>query len=199
MFVQRLPRWLRRLVATLFHPRSADLLPPERTAVLSATLRNSSAGDGDGSGVASWLDDGRRLRPRPSPPAKLDQRWNTRPMAPRQPVPTQPQPGRAPSIRPAAEQPAPEPPRKNPAEPAARREEPALPPLPAEPAPVSDASLPIDVSSASGQHMHRRLMALKRLVRLGIYNEGFEPNRVPEQYLHSLGREDDPPDDLTSE
>ena len=197
MFVQRLPRWLRRLVATLFHPRSADLLPPERTAVLSATLRNSS--NGAGSGVASWLDDGHRLRPRPSPPAKLDQRWNTRPIAPRQPVPTQPQPGRAPSIRPAAEQPAPEPPRKNPAEPAARREEPALPTLPAEPEQVSDASLPADASSAYGQHMHRRLMALKRLVRLGIYNEGFDPNRVPEQYLHSLGREDDLPDDLTSE
>lgn len=45
--------------------------------------------------------------------------------------------------------------------------------------------------SADEQYAYRRLMALKRLVRMGIYNEGFDPNRVPEQYLNSLGRGDD--------
>lgn len=34
-------------------------------------------------------------------------------------------------------------------------------------------------------------MSLKRLVRLGIYGEGFDAHNVPEQYLHSLGRDDD--------
>ncbi|HLJ79842.1 MAG TPA: hypothetical protein VKT52_00060 [Ktedonobacterales bacterium] len=189
MFVQRLQRWLRRLAASLFHSHSTDLLPPERTAVLSASLRDD--GQAAGPGGASWLDDGRRLRPRPSPPAKLDQRWNTRPAAPRRPVPTQPQLGRSPSIRPAAERPAPEPPRQKPAEPAARREDTAVPtqPLHASEPPLS--AFGSTSPTTDGQPDYRRLMALKRLVRLGIYNEGFDSSRVPEQYLYSLGHEDD--------
>ncbi|HLZ24128.1 MAG TPA: hypothetical protein VKQ30_18595 [Ktedonobacterales bacterium] len=189
MIVQHLPRWLRKVVASLFHhTHSTHLLPPERTAVLSATLRGDVHSTSTAS--ASWLDDGRRLRLRPSPPAKLDQRWNPRAATPRQPVPTQPQPGRAPSLRPAAEQPAPELPRPNPAEPAATRAEPAPP---TQPAPTNDTPLTAFGASSSmaEQYMYRRLMALRRLVRMGIYNEGFDPNRVPEQYLYSLGREDD--------
>ncbi|MGH2515390.1 MAG: hypothetical protein ACRDHP_07020 [Ktedonobacterales bacterium] len=190
MFVQRLPRWLRRLVASLFHPHSAHSLPPERTAVLSAApWRDAGAAD---SGVASWLDDGRRLRPRPSPPAKLDQRWNTRPASTRRPVPTQPQSGRAPASRPATGQPAAEPPRKQPAEAGAHAEAPASP---AQPAQTNDTTLAAAPSASSPppdeQLLYRRLMALKRLVRLGVYNEGFAANSVPEQYLASLGREDD--------
>lgn len=177
MFVQRLQRWLRRIAASLFHPHAHDVLPPERTAVLSASLRGETGASGVSSG-ASWLDDGRRLRPRPSPPAKLDQRWNARLIPPRQPVPTQPQASRAPTIRPAAEQPKAETPRKKPAEPAQSGE--LIHPVSGSPSPAMD-----------GQIEYRRLMALKRLVRLGIYNEGFDPSRVPEQYLQSLGREDD--------
>jgi hypothetical protein len=36
----------------------------------------------------------------------------------------------------------------------------------------------------------RRLMALKYLVRLGIYNEGFASSSVPDQYQHSLGMDE---------
>jgi hypothetical protein len=36
----------------------------------------------------------------------------------------------------------------------------------------------------------RRLMALKYLVRLGIYNEGFANSSVPDQYQHSLGMDE---------
>jgi hypothetical protein len=49
----------------------------------------------------------------------------------------------------------------------------------------------------TGSHDHpasnesgRRLMALKYLVRLGIYNEGFASSSVPDQYQHSLGMDE---------
>jgi hypothetical protein len=49
----------------------------------------------------------------------------------------------------------------------------------------------------AGSHDHpasnesgRRLMALKYLVRLGIYNEGFASSSVPDQYQHSLGMDE---------
>lgn len=171
MFVQRLQRWLRKLAASLFHSHSTDPLPPERTAVLSASLRGD--GQAAGPGGASWLDDGRRLRPRPSPPAKLDQRWNTRPAAPRRPVPTQPQ--------------------QKPAEPAARREDTAVPTQPIHASEPPLSAFGSTSPTTDGQPDYRRLIALKRLVRLGIYNEGFDPSQVPEQYLQSLGREDDLP------
>lgn len=181
MFVQRLPRWLRRLVASLFHPHTSESLPLERAAVLSAAPWGDS--DTTNSSVASWLDDGRRLRPRPSPPAKLDQRWNTRTTLPRRPVPTQPQPGRSP----AAEHTATEQPRKQPPESAAAAA--------AQPTQTNDATLAAAPSASSllpdDQLLQRRLMALKRLVRLGIYNEGFEAHGIPAQYLASLGREED--------
>lgn len=194
MFVQRLPRWLRRLVASLFRRHPQDMLPPERTAVLSASLRGGAGADHAGiSSGASWLDDGRRLRPRPSPPARLDQRWNGRPAIPRQPVPTQPQHGRMSSVRPASEQQAPESPRMQPAEPAARREEPVPVEHPERPGDISQTAFGSPSPAMAGQVEYRRLMALKRLVRLGIYSEGFDPNHVPSQYWHSLGREDDLP------
>lgn len=70
--------------------------------------------------------------------------------------------------------------------------QPAPPSQPAQPIRLTPASL--DAQNESGvpdQALYRRLMSLKRLVRLGIYGEGFDGNNVPEQYLHSLGRDDD--------
>lgn len=186
MFVQRLLRRLRQLVASLFHHHVADPLTPERTTVLTATLR-SGPGSGASTSAASWLDDSRRLRPRPSPLAKLDQQWSPHTAgSARQPVPTPPPGGRATPIRPASEQP--------PAE-AARPQhiEPVTQPLPPRAPSRPDQRLPVPTGSTdlSDQILYRRLMGLKRLVRLGIYNEGFAPTSVPEQYRHSLGYEDD--------
>jgi hypothetical protein len=39
---------------------------------------------------------------------------------------------------------------------------------------------------AAGEE-RRRLLGLKYLVRLGIYNEGFDASSTPDQYQRSLG------------
>jgi hypothetical protein len=52
-----------------------------------------------------------------------------------------------------------------------------MPPADADDQPASDESA-------------RRMMALKYLVRLGIYNEGFASSSVPDQYQHSLGMDE---------
>ena len=49
--------------------------------------------------------------------------------------------------------------------------------------------------SAEDQILRRSLMSLRHLVRLGIYNEGFTSGKIPQQYLHSLGLEEEPTDD----
>lgn len=186
MFVQRLMRRLRQLVASLFHDHAADPLPPERTAVLAATLRGGP-GAGATTSTGSWLDDSRRLRPHPSPLARLDQQWNTRAAggSARQPIPTQPHSSRAAPIRPAADQP--------PTEATTPQIGPVTQPLPPRPPtrPDERSSVSFGPAGTSDQILHRRLMGLKRLVRLGIYNEGFDPTSIPEQYHFSLGHEDD--------
>lgn len=184
MIVQRLTRSFRRLIGALFHPRSANSLASDRSTLLAAALRGES-GASTKVTSSSWLDDGRRLRPHPSPPARLDQRWISRSTGLRQPSPAQPERGSL--IRSTAEQPIGEKPKPVPTEPAAQQH--PAPARPAQSEAIPPASPPS--SDAEDQIVHQRLMALKRLVRLGIYNEGFDLNRVPEQYLHSLGREDD--------
>jgi len=49
--------------------------------------------------------------------------------------------------------------------------------------------------SAEDQLLRRSLMSLRHLVRLGIYNEGFATGTLPEQYLHSVGLDEQPTDD----
>ena len=49
--------------------------------------------------------------------------------------------------------------------------------------------------SAEDQILRRSLMSLRHLVRLGIYNEGFSSSKIPEQYLHSVGLDEQPADD----
>jgi hypothetical protein len=39
--------------------------------------------------------------------------------------------------------------------------------------------------------LRQRLMALRRLVRMGIYNEGFDAHKLPTQYFYSTGRDAD--------
>ncbi len=42
----------------------------------------------------------------------------------------------------------------------------------------------------------RRLMALKHLVRMGVYNEGFQRDAAPEQYRQSMGLDGEIGDDF---
>jgi hypothetical protein len=50
----------------------------------------------------------------------------------------------------------------------------------------------VDQNSAQlgDEETRRRLLGLKYLVRLGIYNEGFAASGTPDQYQHSLGMDE---------
>lgn len=220
MFVQRLRNWLRRVFATLTtHPRAAQPLHSGTPAVMSGCAAGQRAsGRNTASTTGSWLDDGRGLRPRPITQSTPEPRWTIRSVTPRQQSADQPAqhrrsaPSRPVPAHPAAEttpvdtsmdtsldtsldtsSPRPQPP--EPKQPML----PAPPVPPAQPARLTPASLGspdahgVDAgdSGIRDQALYRRLMSLKRLVRLGIYGEGFDPRNVPDQYLHSLGRDGD--------
>ena len=147
------------------------------------------------SGLASsrWLDDTRRMRPRSGatggwaphddqnnrparagrpnsvPLASLPPQDTAlgRPNSTHQPPAPTPRP-EYPTMPPAGSQPSP---------PTPRPEFPTMPPAGSDEHPASNES-------------GRRLMALKYLVRLGIYNEGFASSSVPDQYQHSLGMDE---------
>lgn len=68
-----------------------------------------------------------------------------------------------------------------------RRETPAAKPQPPSPAAPSEQG---DYAA------RRRLMALKHLVRMGVYNEGFQQGAAPDQYRQSLGLDDELGNDL---
>lgn len=185
MLVQRLMERLAKLRSWL----------AARLGAMVAALR--SAGRGAASGTApregrlstqqsgSWLDDAHRLRPRRAALATADQmRGNQtasgepRPGAPTRPiVPSTPPPetrlGR---------------PWQFPAHPAPM---PAPTPAPATPPPAAPAP---DSREGNEVQARRRLMSLRYLVRIGLYNEGFAPSAVPEQYQRSLGTDDEPED-----
>lgn len=200
MFVQRLINWLRR-VFSAFTARPRASQPPQTDA--SAVMSGCAAGQ-RGASSGSWLDDGRGLRPRPAAKSTQEPRWTVRGIAPRQ------QPAEPPSQnrRPVPSRPVP----AHPAAEAASAGDSVARPQPPQPAPSLPAVPPARLTPASfashdahggsdgsdgddsgvhDQALYRRLMSLKRLVRLGIYGEGFDAHNVPEQYLHSLGRDDD--------
>lgn len=214
MFVQRLRNWLRRVFATLTtRTRAAQPLHSDTSAVMSGCATGQHAGARNTAGTTgSWLDDGRGLRPRPITQSTPEPRWTIRGVAQRQRPADQPaQQRRSVPSRPVPAHPAAEPaatdttsttsPRPQPPE----STQPPHPMPPAHSARLTPASLgspdahggdASDASDASDggihdQALYRRLMSLKRLVRLGIYGEGFDPRNIPDQYLHSLGRDDD--------
>ena len=184
MLVQRLTQRL----ATLRSHLAA------RLRAMFASLR--SAGRGAATGAiphdgrlstqqsGSWLDDAHRLRQRRSTAlATADQNRGKQTISgePRPAVPTRPilpPPAPATSTPPAEARPAR--PWQFPAHPAPA---PSTPPQPAAAAPTSH--------DGDEAHARRRLMSLRYLVRIGLYNEGFAPSAVPEQYQRSLGTEDE--------
>lgn len=73
--------------------------------------------------------------------------------------------------------------------------DPGVPMQPAQPTPPTQPLRPKPTpparSSDREEHAFRqRLLSLRRLVRLGIYDEGFQKDAVPEQYQHSLGQDE---------
>lgn len=193
MFVQRLTHWLRRFFASRSARAQFAQAPHSNdSAVMSgcAAGQRSAGQNAAPASSGSWLADGRMLRPRPA--AQEPQR-PARGITPRQHPAEQPQtqPRRSVPSHPVPAHPAAE---ALPPDVVAARTPPSQP---IQPVRLTPASLDAqdDTSGVSDQALYRRLMSLKRLVRLGIYGEGFDASSVPEQYLHSLGRDEDFPSD----
>jgi hypothetical protein len=178
MFLHRLRQLLSQVFMRLtrrLHSSSTDSPECESQLATPAVYLQSTVTNLPASGLASarWLDDTRRMRPRSSTtdgwaarnsqnPSTRSGRPNTVPLASLRPQDRAL--GRTNSTHEIS---APTP----------RPEFPTMPPAGTDDQPASNAS-------------GRRLMALKYLVRLGIYNEGYESSSVPDQYQHSLGMDE---------
>ncbi|HEY1390754.1 MAG TPA: hypothetical protein VGF38_19625 [Ktedonobacterales bacterium] len=184
MIVRRFMYWLRVTVtASLRGARQRSAEPSAREPMLvgSATPRAATGQAAIGLSLSSWLDNGRRLRPRLR-------------MAPRDigASPTRPlRQKTAPMVSPAsAEIPAPRI---------------TLTPIAPEPddTPIAVPVVPAaQVYEEQGddltnlEHLDtqtRRLMLLRHLVRKRVFNEGFVGDDIPRQYRKSLGLEAQPP------
>ncbi len=179
MFVQRLLRWLAALPARL-ESRAADI--PAREVVHAGQTRSAAHGQSSrpsgGLASARWLDDARRLRPVRLGPADSGER--TRPTA--RPSAGGGEPRRE---RESVSRPRPTPPLE-------RAVKPAQPSQPIAPA----AAMPAPPHQSPAQ---RELLALRHLIRLGIYNEGFTNGTAPEQYHHSLGLDGSGDEDISAQ
>jgi hypothetical protein len=178
MFLHRLRQLLSQVFMRLtrrLHSSSTDSLECESQLATPAAYRQSTLTNLPASGLASarWLDDTRRMRPRSSTTdgwaARDGQNRSTRSGRPNS-IPLA-------SLRPQDRALG----RPNSTHeisvPTPRPEFPTMPPAGTKDQPASDES-------------GRRMMALKYLVRLGIYNEGFTSSSVPDQYQHSLGMDE---------
>ncbi|MFI5271804.1 MAG: hypothetical protein ACHQ4H_02070 [Ktedonobacterales bacterium] len=174
MLVQRLTNWLTNLV-TRIAARLRGIAP------LAAGEGHASNRGGDTSlaastqqSAASWLDDAHRLRPPRALLTTADQTRSARPVVP-PPAPRKPAP--------ADRTPTP----SRPVSPANPPQEPVRPSPVAPQQPVI-AAMSFGADPIAGDvQARRRLMSLKYLVRIGLYNEGFAAENVPEQYQRSLG------------
>lgn len=182
MFVQRLLRWLAALRARL-SSRPADI--PAREVVHAGQARAAAHGQSyrpsGGLASARWLDDARRLRPVRHRPADSGER--ARPSA--RPSAGGGEPRRE---RESVSRPRPTPPLERAVKPA----QPSQPSQPIAPA----AAMPAPPHQSPAQ---RELLALRHLVRLGIYNEGFTNGAAPDQYHHSLGLDGSGDEDISAQ
>ena len=184
MIVRRFMYWLRLTVtASLKGARQRSAEPSAREPMLvgSATPRTTTVQPANGLSLSSWLDNGRRLRPRLR-------------MAPRDigAAPTRPlRQKTAPVVSPAS------------AEIPAQRI--ALTPITPEPADAPAAAPAVPAAHALEEQgddltdlerldtQTRRLMLLRHLVRKRVFNEGFVGDDIPRQYHKSLGLDAPPP------
>ena len=183
MFLQRLTKWFKETFSRIVsHVRAAFTYDDEREPVTSDYTRvtEHSFVSADYLLPPNWLEDARRLRPQLLTPDETSLRrpLETKPAekAEKQQLPSQ---GRTTSTNNQAARvgssQAQQPPRSTP------------PTQPVQAIPTSPKDSAAHDEAADDQLLHRRLMSLKHLVRLGVYNEGFGSGRTPEQYHHSLG------------
>lgn len=197
MFFLQLKRWLTKLVMSLRQASIIQESDQSSRRMVSPAIGQSRLSESDGTNSSSWLDDSRRMRP----PATSSER-------------TQPQETNSPLYPPAVrtyriDEHAQKPPAakvtlEHDAGDGTASTAPFAARLPRENGNSNDSPL-LDgnaaESAAQGSAYDRvtrqRLMALRRLVRMGIYNEGFASDHVPAQYYFSLGRDqqDDPADE----
>ncbi|GAC1447452.1 MAG: hypothetical protein PVSMB4_02890 [Ktedonobacterales bacterium] len=178
MIVHRLRAWFSRVVAVVASQRRAypggRTLPPVHALAIPMP---GTAARLHGTGLASshWLDDSRRLRMRPSRPPALPppSREHLRQIL-RDPrwaaVFDLSQPSRSPRAPQVAQQAIESAPSR-----------PLATPIP----PTSEPSL--------SDEERRRLVFLRQMVRRGVYNEGFAPAQLPEQYRPPTPGPESPP------
>jgi hypothetical protein len=187
MLMQRLTETLARLRSWIAG-RVRALSRAERREVVAAAPRESRVNLQQ---PRSWLDDAHRLRPRRSPAATTEQihgkpapRREMRPGVPTRPI--------VPPTAPRSQQPSPVRPRQLPAHPALPAPTPAPASTPAPIPPAVPQPAAANTPDDDAAQTRRQLLSLRYLVRLGLYNEGFAPDEVPEQYHRSLGMSDEP-------
>lgn len=187
MFLQRLTKWFTKTVSRIIsHIHDALTYEPVREPVMSGHARTAppSLMSADYLLPPNWLEDSRRLRPQlltPDAPAQrrpVEKQSLERPEKPQLSGQARMTGASGQAARVGAPQPQ-QPSRAIPPSQAGRT-------IPASPA---DTNAHHDL--VDDQVLRRRLMSLKHLVRLGIYNEGFASGLTPEQYHHSLGIDDD--------
>lgn len=173
MIVHRLKDWISRVVAVL----AAALRSPStgrRSATLGLSQRPFAAigiayPHGSGLATSHWMADARRLRarpvPRPALPAPAREQLRQIFRDPRWTVAYNAAPAVRPPRTPLTGTPQPTQPSS---EPAAGR--------------PRTSQGPSSAADGQGLHERRRLVYVRELVRRGIYNEGFDPSRLPEQY-----------------
>ena len=191
MIVRRFMSWLRLTVAaSLKGARRRSLERPVREPALVGVSSQAGPAERAPSGLflSSWLDNGRRLRPRLR-------------LTPRDPelIPTRPLRHK---IQPAASSASTAPaheaqtPRAN------------LASLASEPTEAARIVPVTHTSGVQGDDLSelerldtetRRLMLLRHLVRQRVFNEGFSSGDIPRQYRRSLGLEEPAPEEPAPE
>ena len=186
MIVRRFMYWLRLTVAASLRgarQRSAEPSAREPMLVGSATPRTATAQPASGLSLSSWLDNGRRLRPRLRMAPRDIGASPTRPLRHKPAPVASPTSAEIPAPRIALTPIAPEP-----------TDAPAV--VPAVPAAHVYEEQGDDLDLTNLERLDtqtRRLMLLRHLVRKRVFNEGFVGNDIPRQYRKSLGLEAPPP------
>lgn len=199
MVVHRVAQWLKALLSSrTSHSRvTADVrgpLPMEPAAAARSATASSTA---EAPRALNWLAASRRLRPQRTisipatqaagkATAKGGSGREQVAAACQRPQPTEELPKRTEAVeKPQGHSPAA--PKSQPL----RREPPHA-------RPHESPQQPVPAAPPEGEEyaQRRRLMSLKHLVRMGVYNEGFRQHEAPEQYRQSMGLGDDQADDL---
>jgi hypothetical protein len=187
MIVRRFMNRLRlTVIASLRGARQRSAEPSVREPMLvgSATPHAATGQATFGLSLSSWLDNGRRLRPRLRMAPRDIGAGPTRPLRHKPAPVVSPTSAEIPAPRIALTPIAPE----TTETPAAV---PAVPAVPAAHAVEEQGDDLTDLERLDTQT--RRLMLLRHLVRKRVFNEGFVGDDIPRQYRKSLGLEAPPP------